>query len=834
MAGELGEEVGGFARALLVAAGDASCAAQPSSSVTPPHAISVEDVVQQPLPGFSAPVAWAFSPDDAVVSCLWSAEGTLTRQLYAFDCAMRSCASLLSGSVDEGSLSHEEKLRRERARERGLGVTAYAWAKRARNRLLVNDPRAGLLLQDGAGAPAVCAVRGGDVPMLDAQLSPDGGAVAFVRGGDVFVASACADATPRQLTFRGDAPASVTHGLADYIAQEEMQRAHGYWWSPDGGAIAFCRVDDAPCARYRIPHWTADPSAEELHAFPFAGTANARVQLGVVRLTDGAVVWCDVDCGGCSAAARPEEEYLARVAWSADGSEVWAQLQDRAQRTLSVVAFDAATGARTRVLLTERGHPWVNLSDAWRPLADGCMLWSSERTGHRHLYLVDCRDRAAQATVTPITAGAWAVDALEGVDEASGTVYFTATAESALERHLYAAALRCDAAELSPPRKLTHAPGMHSVTLDHAFARFIDVHDAPDSPPRVTLRALADGAELLRVWEPAAPPPRVARLGLTPPELFTVAAEDGTPLHAALFRPAGAGPWPLVVSVYGGPHVQTVTRSWAMTVDMRAQALRSRGFTVLKLDSRGSSRRGLAFESTLHLRMGSTELADQAAGVAALVASGVADAARVGIYGWSYGGYLAALAALRMPATFRAAVAGAPVTSWDGACMLCWLLVVARPRNTSCLQARPARARLRHALHGALHGPAGARGGGVRGRIRAAPARAGRAAAVADAAHPRHAGRKCTLQAHRAPHLRAHAAPRAARADALPRGAPPAARAGGACAHGAPRARVPRARAGRRVRRQARRCRATLLFACRVRACVCARFLRLCLSMACC
>jgi dipeptidyl-peptidase-4 len=802
MAGELSEEVGGFARALLVAAGDASRAAQPPADTRQQQlVISVEDVVQQPLPGCSAPVAWAFSPDDKVASCLWSADGTLSRQLFAFDPATRACTNLLSppgGGVNEGSLSHEEKLRRERARERGLGVTAYAWSKRARNRLLVNDPRAGILIQDGVGAPTVCAVRSapGAPPMLDAQLSPDGGAVAFVRDGDVHVALACADASTRQLTFRGDSPASVTHGLADYIAQEEMQRAHGYWWSPDGGAIAFCRVDDAPCTRYRIPHWTADPGAEEVHAFPFAGTANARVQLGVVRVPDAdaaappAVVWCDLDCGGCSAAARPDEEYLARVAWSADSSELWAQLQDRSQRTLSVVAFDATKGARTRVLLTESGHPWVNLSDAWRPLADGCLLWSSERSGYRHLYLVDCRDRGGTgkpAAVTAITAGEWAVDALEGVDEASGVVFFTATAESALERHLYAAPLRCGAGPAPPPPlKLTHAPGMHSVTLDHAFARFIDVHDAPDSPPRVTLCALADGLELLRVWEPAPPPPRVARLGLTPPELFAVTAADGTPLHAALFKPAGAGPWPLVVSVYGGPHVQTVTRSWAMTVDMRAQLLRSRGFAVLKLDSRGSSRRGLAFESTLHLRMGSTELADQAAGVAALVADGVADAARVGVYGWSYGGYLAALAALRMPATFRAAVAGAPVTSWDGECMLLLMLRVSQPADLPRQNAR----RLRHALHGALHGPAGARGGCLRGRVRAACARARRAAAIAAAAHPRHAGRKRALPPYRAPHLRAHAAPRSARADALPGGAPSAARPGGARAHGAPRARV--------------------------------------------
>ena len=296
----------------------------------------------------------------------------------------------------------------------------------------------------------------------------------------------------------------------------------------------------------------------------------------------------------------------------------------------------------------------INLSDAWKPLAGGALLWSSERSGHRHLYLYDGGEAAA------VTCGDWSVDALEAVDEANGLVYFTATLDSALERHLYVAPLR----GAQPPRRLTREAGMHTVVLDHACARFVDVHDSPTSAPRVTLRSAADGAELLSIFEPA--PLRAERFGLSPPTLFTVPAADGTTLHAAVFTPDGAGPWPLVVSVYGGPHVQTVTRSWAMTVDMRAQLLRSRGFAVLKLDNRGSSRRGLAFEATLRLRMGSCELEDQAAGVAALVASGVADPARVGIYGWSYGGYMSALAALRMPSVFRCAVAGAPVTSWDG------------------------------------------------------------------------------------------------------------------------------------------------------------------------
>jgi dipeptidyl-peptidase-4 len=160
--------------------------------------------------------------------------------------------------------------------------------------------------------------------------------------------------------------------------------------------------------------------------------------------------------------------------------------------------------------------------------------------------------------------------------------------------------------------------------------------------------------------------PRVERLGLVPPELVTLSARDGTPLHAALHRPEGDGPFPTVVSVYGGPHAQRVVDAWSTTADMRAQLLCRLGFLVVVVDNRGSARRGLAFEAFLKHRLGTVEVDDQVAAVASLVERGLVDGDRVAIYGWSYGGYLAALCLARAPEVFRAAVAGAPVTHWEG------------------------------------------------------------------------------------------------------------------------------------------------------------------------
>jgi dipeptidyl-peptidase 4 len=162
--------------------------------------------------------------------------------------------------------------------------------------------------------------------------------------------------------------------------------------------------------------------------------------------------------------------------------------------------------------------------------------------------------------------------------------------------------------------------------------------------------------------------PKVAELGLAPPELVTLTSRDGVQLHGAVYRPpaeAGPGPWPVIVSVYGGPHAQRVANSWDLTVDMRAQYLRGLGYLVFKLDNRGAARRGLAFEGALRHDMGNIEVQDQVDGVQWLVEQGLADPKRVGIYGWSYGGYMAAMALARAPETFKVAVAGAMVASWD-------------------------------------------------------------------------------------------------------------------------------------------------------------------------
>jgi len=613
--------------------------------------LTAADVARYPIPGATAPVGIGFSPDGRWLSFLWSPEHSLRRDLFVLDLETgeRWAPLAAGGGVTEENLTLEERLRRERARDLGQGVTSAVWA-RQRARLLV--PR-----QDGLhvlDAPdfvdrLAVALADGAGPMLDPQLSPDGTQVAFVQDDEVNVVDLESGAV-RQVTS-GARGTGRTHGLAEFVAQEEMARSHGFWWSPDGARIAFTEVDETHIPVYRIVHQGSSAvgeGAQEDHRYPFAGAANAKVRLGITDLAGGDPVWADLGSAW---------EYLARVDWL-DAGRLAVQVENREQTRLDVLAVDAATGA-SAPLLHEESDVWINLHDVLRPVpvGDGRFLWASERTGYRHLEV-----RAIDGTLErTLTEGSWLVDQVVAVD--ATTVWFTATADGHLERHLYGVPV--DGGDLLRPT--AGQRGTHAVVVHPASGRFVDTHSSLSSPPVAVVRSLADASELHRlVGEVEGADPRATKLPLPPPELLAVTTDDGATIDALVYRPTGDGPFPTVVSVYGGPHVQQVADAWAPTAAMRRQWLRAEGYLVVVADNRGSAGRGLAFEGAIRGNAGDVEVRDQVAVVEHLVAQGLADPDRVGINGWSYGGYLSAMALAKAPATFKAAVAGAPVTHWDG------------------------------------------------------------------------------------------------------------------------------------------------------------------------
>ena len=686
----------------------------------PDHAptIPIEEIAKFPPPGMSVPVSFTFSPDDSLLTYLYGEDGSPVRKLYALDTNTGESRVIQAVAEPESEdLTIEEQLLRQRQRQLGQGIVRYSWAEGtpspltgegrgegdriARNSttgVILIPAQSGVYVKDSADSPARRIVSADDGPTLDPQLSPDGSQVAYVVDAEVYVTPVSGGepgsgepVEPRQLTH-GARGTGKTNGLAEYIAQEEMHRLHGFWWSKDGSQIAFEEVDETHIPVYRIVHQGKDDtgaSAQEDHRYPFAGEPNARVRLGVVSVPSpsprsshrGAPAapieeeeatpsplagegWDEEKTPSSGELVEPiwmdlgddEDIYLARVDWMPDGS-LCVQIQDREQTRLELIRFDTSTGQGV-TLLTEMSDVWINLHNMFRPLADGRFIWASERSGFRHLYLYDGDGNL----VRQLTDGDWAVDTLSGIDQEAGVVYFTGTKDGPTESHLYSVSL-----DGGPISCLTSEPGIHSVTLDHASNRFVDAFSNTDTPPTVTLRSAKDGSVLHTIHSPD--DPRVADLALTPPELVTIQSRDGETLHGSLYRPApefGDGPHPTVIYVYGGPHAQVVNNHWSMTCAMRQQYLRSRGYLVFCLDNRGSARRGLAFEGAIKHNMGDIEVRDQVDGVRWLVDNGLADPDRVGVYGWSYGGYMTLMCLARAPGVFRMGVAGAPVTHWDG------------------------------------------------------------------------------------------------------------------------------------------------------------------------
>jgi dipeptidyl-peptidase-4 len=610
------------------------------------RAVDALDVARLPPPGTVVPGAFAFLPDGRALTYLKSESASLSRVLWRVDLpdgTPRVIARPPEGGDTEANLSEAEKLRRERQRLRETGITHVIRAEEADVSII--PLKGDLYLQRGDGP--LERLTETPEPEIDPKLTRDGSKVAFVRDDELFVIDLANRRETRLTRGAGD---GITHGLAEFIAQEEMDRPSGFWWSPDGDRIAYQETDERHIPPYTIVHQGGEPYSVETHRYPFAGAANARVRLGIIAAGGGETRRL--------ALAEEDDFYLARVTWDSP-TTLLVQVLSRDQKALRLYRFDAGTGVRT-LLVEDRAETWVNLHDDLRVVeATGEFVWSSERTGFKHLEL---RDRSG-GLVRVLTAGEWPVDGVAGLDQHRREVWFTAGRESPLESHLYRVSI-----DGGDPVRVTRAPGTHRINVARDGVYFVDVASSRSRPPVTTL-CDRSGATLATL-DDAMTDPRIAELQLEPPALTEFKNRDGVRLFGAYYAPRKRTPGdkvPLVVMAYGGPHVQTVNESWSLTADLTAQYLSARGFAVWKMDNRGSARRGHAFEAALYRNMGTVEVRDQAEGVAFAAASWPEiDTTRVGITGASYGGYLTLRCLAEAPDTFHAGVAVAPVTDWDG------------------------------------------------------------------------------------------------------------------------------------------------------------------------
>ncbi|GFH77080.1 MULTISPECIES: S9 family peptidase [Streptomyces diastaticus group] len=582
-----------------------------------------------------APRAFTVAPDGSRVAFLRSASGTERAQgLWVLDLdadaherPVADPAALLAGAGEQ--LSAAERARRERSREGGAGIVGYAVDEAVETaaftlsgRLYVADLRA----EGTAPAP----VRQLDVPgpVIDPRPSPDGRYVAYTVRGALRVVAADGS---------GDRPVaepeseSVTYGLAEFAAAEEMDRSRGFWWAPDSSALLVERADDAPVARW----WIADPArpaAEPARvAYPAAGTPNAEVRLFAYPLDGTARTEIGWD--------RTRHPYLARVLWDATGPLLLVQARD--QREQLYLAADPATGA-TRMIHADEDPSWLDLhAGAPARTPDGRLVRIADEGGARVLAVGD----------RPLTGDAFHVGGLldVGADDLLVSVSAGPGAEEPETGEVHV--LRVN--ELGTERVST-GPGVHGAVRGGPVTVLVSsVLDRPGQRARV-LR----GGEEVAVIASHAESPVIA-----PRPTLTLAGESRIP--AAVLLPsghrAGDGPLPVLLDPYGGPHGQRVLA--AHNAHLTSQWFADQGFAVVVADGRGSPGRSPAWEKAIRHEFTAT-LDDQVEAVHALAEEFPLDLTRVGIRGWSYGGYLAALAVLRRPDVFHAGVAGAPVTDW--------------------------------------------------------------------------------------------------------------------------------------------------------------------------
>ncbi|MCX7051222.1 MAG: DPP IV N-terminal domain-containing protein, partial [Proteobacteria bacterium] len=619
-----------------------------TAAAGPPERLTLERLFSGPdLAGASLRSA-RFSPDGKLVTYLQgSAESKDRLDLWAHDIATGRNALLVDSRslvADEGTLSPEEEARRERQRTVALaGIVDYQFS--ADSRLLLIPIAGDLFLYDlkaPRAGPAVRRLTSTAAAETDARFSPRGRFVSFVREQNLYVIEV---ATGRETAVTREGAGLVSFGMAEFIAQEEMDRDTGYWWSPDERMIALTRVDESTVDEVERFEIYAETVRVIRQRYPAAGRPNARVDLWVATLASAATSLRELP------AAAASEGYLARVAWFPDSRALAVQRQTRDQKRLELLKVDVARGTAQQ-LLEERSDTWVELHDELTFLkGQPAFLWASYRSGHKHLYLYDLDGKLLR----PVTAGEWMVvgdsreRAIEGVDEAKGLVYFTANRDTPIERHLYAAPLTgsSDTAGIEARiRRLTEGAGWHSVSMAGDAQRWLDTFSTPDTPPSLTLRHTTSKrpsvlvANTLGASHPYAPYLAAHRT----PEFGTLRAADGQVMHFTMLKPLGFDPskrYPVIVEVYGGPGVQRVQRAWG---GYYRQYLAQQGFVVFMLDNRGSGNRGRAFETALYHRMGSIEIEDQVKGVDYLRSLPFVDPARIGVWGWSYGGYMALMA----------------------------------------------------------------------------------------------------------------------------------------------------------------------------------------------
>nr|WP_010133566.1 DPP IV N-terminal domain-containing protein [Microbulbifer agarilyticus] len=611
------------------------------------ESLTIDRIFSDPALSGTSPRALQYSPDGSRVTFLKGRENDYNRyDLWEYSLQDGKTRVLVDSDTlhqGEETLSDEEKARRERQRIFGSGIMEYSWSKDGKSLLF---PLAGDVFYYALSDGKPKRLTQTEAFETDVRVSPKGNFVSFIRDQNIYVVD-LKTGKERQLTADGKGP--IKNGMAEFVAQEEMGRMTGYWWAPDEERIAYLQVDESPVDEVTRSEIYADRIEMISQRYPAAGRPNVTVKLGVLDLTSGQTQWLDL--------GKDQDIYIPRVQWARDDLLSY-QWQNRSQQQLALRFVDIPSGD-TRDVLVESSDTWVNLFDDLRFLKDSeRFIWSSEKDGFKHLYLYDFDGKQ----LAQLTGGEWAIDELEALDEESGKVYFSGRKDTPLERHLYVTNLEGS----GKIEKVSSRAGMHQFEFAGDASGYIDTYSNPTTPPQVSLHAV-DGKRVTWLQENKVQeghPLHPYMADWIAPEFGEIAAPEGHTLYYRMYKPADFDPkktYPTMVFLYGGPHVQLVTNSWDRPFN---QFMAQQGYVVFTLDNRGSANRGKKFEDPIYQKMGVVEVVDQVTGVKFLRTLPFIDPERIGVFGHSYGGYMALMSMFKAGDYFKAGISGAPVTDW--------------------------------------------------------------------------------------------------------------------------------------------------------------------------
>ncbi len=490
---------------------------------------------------------------------------------------------------------------------------------------------------------------------LEADVSPDGRYQSFVRGMNLYVVET---ATGKETQLTKDGGENVLNGRLDWVYEEELYGRgdkRGYWWSPDSSAIAFLRTDESPVPKFTVVNnisETNNPADQEVENTPYpkAGDPNPIVKLGVADLKSGTVKFVE------TANYKPEDFLISRVTWSLDSKRVVYQAQNREQTFLDLNAADRETGA-TATIFKETSPAWVEVIDNPTFLKDGSFIWqSAARSGWKHLYHFDQNGKL----IKQLTGGDWEVRDLYGADEKNGFVYFSATKDSPVAVQIYRVKL-----DGTGFQKISTGAGSHQAAFNKDLTQFTDIYSDINSSPQVRLfnasgspvRA-TDGGNLSRGF---------STYKLNKPEFLQVKTRDGFTMEALMIKPPNFDPnkkYPVMEFTYSGPHAPQVQNEWLDETGMWYQMLSEKGYIIWIVDNRTASGKGVQSEYSVYKSFGESELRDLEDGISYLKTLPFVDAARIGLHGWSFGGYMTAFA-LTHSKSWKMGIAGGTVADWS-------------------------------------------------------------------------------------------------------------------------------------------------------------------------